>query len=91
MIKGCRKNMIMVPGGADSVFESVYFVLRSDVKQESDGEGDMVAEANRIVKELEGCESEGNKSASKWKRSLLFFAAGAVTGGGVTVLLFLLG
>ena len=89
MIKGCRKNMIMVPGGADSVFESVYFVLRADVKQESDG-GDMVAEANRIVRELEGGESEGKRAASGWKRSLLLFAAGAATGSGAAALLFFL-
>jgi hypothetical protein len=81
--------MIMVPGGADSVFESVYFVLRSDVKQESNG-GDMVAEANRIVNELEDGEREGKRSAVGWKKSLLFFAAGAATGSGAAALLFFL-
>ena len=93
MIKGCIKNMIMVHGGADSSFETAYFVLRTDTAETSAGEEDMVAEANRIIEELESGDTKKKKQSKKREIFMYFlsFTAGAVMGSGGALLIGLLG
>ncbi len=48
MIKGCKRNIIMVKETGSRYFDSAYFVLRCDLPNSS-READMVAEAQRMI------------------------------------------
>ena len=86
MIRGAQKKMIVVKTGDSRLFEEAYFVLR----REYEGGGDMVAEANRLI---EGCGGRGKGVSKRTGRrlvSLALFLGGALSGGGVIGLLWLL-
>ena len=88
MIKGCRKNMIFVKCDRDSSFESAYFIMKSDAVVEGCPEGDLLAEAEKIINNsLMNYEKDGKKkrqrrikSEKKGHRALIPFAAGATVG-----------
>ena len=46
-MKGCRKDVILIKGREDELFEEAYFILRETEKRT--GVRDMVAEAHRII------------------------------------------
>ena len=48
MIKGCKRNIIMVKETGSRYFDSAYFVLRSDLPP-SCRDTDMLAEARRMI------------------------------------------
>lgn len=43
--------MIKISGCADTVFEEAYFILRPSTGQNDMSKSDMIAEANRIIRE----------------------------------------
>ena len=47
MVRGCQREMIMLQVEESDVFESAWLVLRRERERVS--EGDMLAEANRII------------------------------------------
>lgn len=49
MIRGTQREMIMLRGDSSSAFESVFFLIRTDVKAPKATREDMLAEANRII------------------------------------------
>ena len=51
MIKGVQRKMIVVKTDNSNVFETAYFVLRSDSDKSKSDALDMLAEANKIVNE----------------------------------------
>ena len=76
MIKGCRRNMILLKNLDSDTIEEAYFVLREGNVKEEEGAEKMIEEANRIL-------SGAVIVPAKRKRE---------TGGdGIGVLLFLLG
>ena len=92
MIKGCRKNMIFVRCGADSSFESAYFIMKDDAGGD---EGDLLSEAEKIIKSsASGNEktrpSKKQKDEKKPLRGIIPFAAGATLGSAAGILLFFL-
>ena len=48
-IKGCTRQMIILNGKRDNVFETAYFIVRADVRGAK--KSDLVFEANRIIQE----------------------------------------
>ena len=54
MLKGCKRNIIMVKDTGSEYFDSAYFVLRCDLPAFS-GESDMIAEARRMIEGAEKC------------------------------------
>ena len=85
MIKGCRKNMIFVRCGEESCFESAYFIMRNGASDERRSEGDLLAEAEKIINEsLVKSEKNGKNKRQKGEkksfRALIPFAAGATVG-----------
>ena len=85
MLKGCRKQLVMLKPGEDSVFESAWFVLREERVQTS--YVDMIAEANRIVS---GGRLPRRRGRLGWRMLLLGMLLGVLLGGGVATLFFLL-
>ena len=84
--------MIIVRCGADSRFESAYFIMKNDVACD---DGDLLSEAERIINSSASGD-EKTKPAPKQKgekkpmRGLIPFAAGATVGSVAGILLFFL-
>ena len=95
MLRGARKNMIVVRTRDSRVFEEAYFVMRRDSGQAAVDEADMLWEANRI---LESTAPHGDREPrgrsdtgeNGFLRRLLWFGLGLCSGGGITGLLWLL-
>ena len=85
MIKGAQKQMIVLKTAASRYFDEAYFVLRTDLKPSKRDHADLLTEANRILKECEG--ARGGKKQGK--RTALWFALGALSGGMIATAVFL--
>ena len=81
MIKGAKKQMIVVRTGDSRYFDEAYFVLRKEVKEHPRNKNDILSEANRILEESASVPHEKTRSRLiRW----LFFLAGSLCGGGLT-------
>ena len=49
MIRGTQREMIVLKGDSSSAFESVFFLMRTDLEAPKRDKADMLAEANRII------------------------------------------
>ncbi len=79
MIRGIQKEMIMLKTDKNSIFEVVYFLLRSDMPKPS--ENDILREANKIVEE--SCSHKKRRSderKNKLKYGIPFFIFGSLSG-----------
>ncbi len=74
MIKGAKKEMIVVRTGNSRYFDEAYFVLRHAPKENRQCH-DLLAEANRIL-----CESTVLPKREAKHRRLFFFLAGMLAG-----------
>ena len=52
MIKGARKEMIVVRTGGSRYFDEAYFVLREDAQKNRSKNTNILDEANRILAEI---------------------------------------
>lgn len=93
-IKGCSRQMIVLNGTGSSIFETAYFIVKSDLQRQS-SHSDMLREANRIVEE--NCFSDvGRGDIGKFgrrKRAFtrgLIFGAGALCGGSLIGIIWVL-
>ena len=84
MIKGCRREIVVVQTQESPVFESAYFILRR--KRKGGACPDMVTEANRIIS------SEGvpRREGRRWPRRVALFLSGFAMGSGFFALLWAL-
>ena len=87
MIKGARKQMIVIRTGNSPYFDEAYFVLRKDIQEYPVQKKDIISEANRILEES----AAETQKRGRWRRSRwLFFGAGTVAGGAAGGLILLL-
>ena len=95
MLRGAKKNMIVVRTRDSRMFEEAYFVMRRDSSLTAVDEADMLWEANRILentvpqgpREPQGRDTKGRGGRL---RGVIGFLLGAVSGGGCVGLLWLL-
>ncbi len=52
LLKGCKKNLVVVKGIGSDYIEEAYLILKSDLPQGT-GRGDIVKEANRLIHEYD--------------------------------------
>ena len=95
MLRGAKKNMIVVRTRDSRVFEEAYFVMRRDRRMERADDPDILWEANRILETaIPQAERAGVRAKSTDKpgilKKLLWFGAGLISGGTVGVMLGLL-
>ena len=64
MIKGARKQLIVIRTGNSRYFDEAYFVLRREVKPRRTSRDEMIKEANRILAES-GMEDQKPKRRAK--------------------------
>ena len=92
MIKGVQRKMIVVKTDNSNVFETAYFVLRSDSDKEKNDALNMLEEANRIVNE--GNEEKKSKKEKKKRygrfAAFCIFWLGAIFGGSAAIITWLL-
>jgi len=84
MIKGAQKQMIVLRTADSRYFDEAYFVLRREFPIQKGASGEMLFEADRILRESTNDARIGTK---KRRRSLLAFVIGFVLGGGLSALL----
>ena len=87
MIKGARKEMIVVRTGNSRYFDEAYFVLRDDAQKEKQKSTSILDEANRILDEIT---PEFPMSEKKKNRGWMFFAVGTLCGAVLSVIITLL-
>jgi hypothetical protein len=87
MIKGAHKQMIVVRTSASRYFEEAYFVLKSSMKPRQDQQNDLLAEADRIIRESENARG-GKRSQHRFAWG--WFLAGSLLGSLLAVLICLL-
>ena len=87
MIKGARKQMIVVRTSRSRYFDEAYFVLREDAQKDKRKSKDILGEANRILAEMA---PERSSHAQKPNRQWLFFGIGGICGAVLSVLITLL-
>ena len=90
MLRGTQKHMIVVRTRNSPLFEEAYFVMRRDADRLEADRPDMLWEANRILENTATAEENPPKTAARGFRRLLWFAAGALSGGSAVGLLWLL-
>ncbi|MEE0968418.1 MAG: hypothetical protein U0M06_03490 [Clostridia bacterium] len=84
MLKGCRKQMIVLHGTASEIFDEAYFILKkegNDPKYMQNEGKPMFLEANRILEENRIREPYRSKSYYALRYSL-FFILGLFVGFG---------
>jgi hypothetical protein len=87
MIKGARKQMIVVRTGNSRYFNEAYFVLRENMQKDARKSKDILGEANRILTELApDTQREQKKARSSW----LYFGIGGICGAVLALILTLL-
>ena len=84
MIKGARKQLIVIRTGNSRYFDEAYFVLRGDMGHKTARDTDILHEANRILSENHP--NSPYVSQKKWLK-WLFFGVGCICGAALAVLL----
>ncbi len=87
MIKGARKQMIVVRTGNSRYFDEAYFVLREDAQKDNRKSTDILSEANRILAEITPDHAPAHQ---KQYRQWLFFGVGGLCGAVLSLILTLL-
>ncbi len=55
MVRGCEKRMVRLKNPEGGIFEEVLFVLRDEAESGDRREGDIIAEATRLLGENMPC------------------------------------
>ena len=87
MIKGARKQMIVIRTGDSRYFDEAYFVLRGNAGHKTVPNTDILHEANRIL--AENHPSGARTLQRRWLK-WLFFGVGCLCGASLAALTFLL-
>ena len=87
MIKGARKEMIVVRTGNSRYFDEAYFVLRDDAQKEKQKSTSILDEANRILDEIT---PEFPTTVKKKHRGWVYFAIGNLCGAVLSIIITLL-
>ena len=84
MIKGARKEMIVVRTSNSRYFDEAYFVLRDDAQKERRKNTDILEEAHRILAQIT---PDYTATAKKKSRQWLFFGIGGILGAALSVVI----
>ena len=84
LLKGCKKNLIVVKGLGSDYIEEAYLILKQDLPQGMVG-GDIVKETNRLIHEYDTGQRKKRRPFS-----LPSFFIGAMLASAVLLLLFFL-
>ena len=87
MIKGCEKRVVWLRNTESDLFDQAYFILSESAYERKQSEGDVVAEAKRIIARLPIAGYWDNSARNMKKRrtpsaslKLVFFVLGFLVG-----------
>ena len=87
MIKGARKELIVVRTSESRYFDEAYFILKEDAQKDRHKKSDILSEANRILAQIA---PEVSVPRKRNNRQWLFFGMGGICGAVLSVILTLL-
>lgn len=87
MIKGARKEMIVVRTSSSRYFDEAYFVLRDDAQKERRKNTDILSEANHILAQIA---PDHTSAVQKRGRQWIFFGVGGIFGAALSIIVTLL-
>ena len=90
MIRGAKKQMIVLHTGDSPYFDAAYFILKNKQGKEKTATGDMLAEANRILSENQPVPLARREKFVSLRPFFIGVLAGACVSALVLVLIFLL-
>ena len=94
MVRGCQKKIIVMKNISSSFFDEAHFILKdSAAGKPLIDEGDMIAEAHRIILENQysaSAESEDSRSGRSPGACAGWFTAGVFSGGIIMAIAFIL-
>ena len=95
MLRGAKKNMIVVRTRDSRMFEEAYFVMRRNAGITATDESDMLWEANRILESTvphSSHEPRKAETATRFDklRGRFWYGLGVISGGGLVGLLWFL-
>ncbi len=82
MIKGCRKNLVVMKNIGSDYIDEAYFILKNELPTGTAG-GDIVKEANRIISEY-----QTGRKKSRLSFSFLSFVLGAIAASVICLVIF---
>ena len=82
MIKGCRKNLIVVKNNGSDYIDEAYFILKKEIPAGTAGT-DIVKEANRIITEY-----QTGRKKNRLSFSFLSFVLGAAAASVICLIVF---
>ncbi len=82
MIKGCRKNLIVVKNIGSDYIDEAYFILKKEIPAGTAGT-DIVKEANRIITEY-----QTGRKKNRLSFSFLSFVLGAAAASVICLIVF---
>lgn len=87
MVKGLNKQMIVLRIDGNRIYESACFILKNEVSQSKETRKDMLAEANRLLGEmdLDAARPRKKRGFGKFMLWLCVFLLGAILGFGVAL------
>lgn len=86
MLKGSRRQLIVVRTGRSRYFDEAYFILRREMDASKMGRADILQEANRILQES----TPDGKRNRRRSLFLMPFLLGLLIGCGIAALFCLL-
>lgn len=90
MIRGIKRQMIVVKTDKSSIFETAYFLLRTDVSEPRVSGNEMLTEANRIISENSSYRKRHkDERRTRLKNGLPFFIFGSLAGALITGIFWL--
>ena len=88
MVKGLNKQMIILRLEGNEIYESACFILKNEVNHSKETRKDMLAEANRLLGEMEigRARSRKGRAFGKFLLWMLVFLLGAILGFAIAFL-----
>ena len=88
MVKGLNKQMIILRLDDNRIYESACFILKNEVTHKKETEKDMLAEANRLLGEMDlgRVRARKRRGFGKFLLWLMVFLLGAIMGFGLAFL-----
>ncbi len=89
MLKGVQKQIVQVQIPKNRYFESAYFIVRPDLRDEGSTHAEMAREANRILNESELLRKRNRRRKGDGSNRGFFFLGGILVGAVAVALIWL--
>lgn len=89
-MKGYQKKVIFLKNTGSHLFDEAYFVVSRQGEEAAIGQSDMVVEANRIIRESMGIDTQSARKREKTWSFFPPFFLGVLASSAVTLIFYLI-